>query len=351
MAEGNPLFMEQLAAIVIEDGAEIGMASSIRGVLQARLDRLGQAERVVLERASVVGRSFSLAALLELIPPEERELAQSHIFDLARRGLVRPDTTDPQVGFRFQHALIRDAVYEAMPKTTRADLHEEVAAWVETAGDPEALVGFHLEKAYLLRKELGRHDAELGMRAGRLLQRAAETASSKADGPATISLLERARVVLPADDPELPLLLTALGSARVNAGDLPGAARRSSKRSRPPLGSETGPASCTHGSSCSSSARSPPPIRRSRRASTLHGTRSRSSRAWTTSSRSRERGGFDRAATCTPAAGGSAARQSSAHLSTRTARAPRSTWWPRSRACSPRRFCTAQPLSSRRSRA
>ncbi len=186
MAEGNPLFMEQLAAIVIEDGAEIGMASSIRGVLQARLDRLGQAERVVLERASVVGRSFSLAALLELIPPEERELAQNHIFDLARRGLVRPDTTDPQVGFRFQHALIRDAVYEAMPKMTRADLHEEVAAWVETAGDPEALVGFHLERAYLLRKELGRHDAELGMRAGRLLQRAAETASSKADGPATI---------------------------------------------------------------------------------------------------------------------------------------------------------------------
>ena len=224
MAEGNPLFMEQLALIVSEEGADIGMASSIRGVLQARLDRLGQAERVVLERASVVGRSFSLAALLELIPPEERELAQSRLFDLARRGLVRPDTTDPHMGFRFQHALIRDAVYEAMPKATRAELHEAVAAWLESADDAEALVGFHLENAYLLRKELGRHDAELGMRAGRLLQRAAETAASRADAPATILLLDRARVVLPGDDPELPLVLIALGSARVNAGDLPGAA-------------------------------------------------------------------------------------------------------------------------------
>ena len=97
MAEGNPLFMEQLAAIAKEDGSALGMAGSIRGVLEARLDRLGREERAVLERASVVGRSFSLAAVLELIEPQERELAQSAPVRLARKGLIRPDTSDPQV--------------------------------------------------------------------------------------------------------------------------------------------------------------------------------------------------------------------------------------------------------------
>jgi class 3 adenylate cyclase len=223
MAEGNPLFIEQLAAIASEDGSATGMAGSIRGVLHARLDRLGQEERAVLERASVIGRSFSLAAVLELIPPAERELAQGRLFDLSRRGLIRPDTTDPHIGFRFQHALVRDAVYEAMSKAIRADLHEATAERLEAEGGPEALVGYHLEHAFLLRKELGLSDVEVGRRAGRMLRRAAQRASSQSDAPATISLLERVWAVLPSEDAELPSVLIALGSARVNAGDLLGA--------------------------------------------------------------------------------------------------------------------------------
>ena len=68
MAEGNPLFIEQLTAFRKEDGSAIGMAGSIRGVLDARLDRLGREERAVLERASVVGRSFSLVSVLGADP-------------------------------------------------------------------------------------------------------------------------------------------------------------------------------------------------------------------------------------------------------------------------------------------
>jgi class 3 adenylate cyclase/tetratricopeptide (TPR) repeat protein len=223
MAEGNPLFMEQLAAVAKEDDSVVGMAGSIRGVLEARLDRLGREERAVLERASVVGRSFSLMAVLELIQPQERELAQTRLFDLARKGLIRPDTSDPQVAFRFQHALIRDVVYESMPKALRADLHEAVAASLDSTSNADTLAGFHLEHAFLLRRELGLADPELGGRAGRTLRRAAQAASSRTDAPATVALLERARGVLSPDDPELPLILIALGSALVNAGDVPGA--------------------------------------------------------------------------------------------------------------------------------
>jgi class 3 adenylate cyclase/tetratricopeptide (TPR) repeat protein len=223
LAEGNPLFIEQLAAFAGEEGEEVALSGSIRGVLHARLDRLDPAERAVLERASVIGRSFPLEAVLELMPPAEREQAQARIFELVRRGLVRPDVRIPGDGFRFQHALIREAVYEAMPKAVRADLHETVAAQVDDTGAPPAVVGYHLEQTCLLRRQLGLRNPELAKRAGRLLRLAAEETLSRTDAPATISLLERARALLPADDRELPAVLTALGATRLNGGDLPGA--------------------------------------------------------------------------------------------------------------------------------
>jgi class 3 adenylate cyclase len=223
LAEGNPLFIEQLAAFAGEEGENVALSGSIRGVLHARLDRLDPEERAVLERASVLGRSFSLEAVLELMPPAERERAQARVFELVRRGLIRPDVRIPGDGFRFEHALIREAVYETMPKAVRADLHETVAAQLDDTVASPALVGYHLEQTCLLRRELGLRETELAERAGRLLQLAAEETLSRIDAPATISLLERACALLPADDRELPAVLTGLGAARLNGGDLPGA--------------------------------------------------------------------------------------------------------------------------------
>jgi class 3 adenylate cyclase/tetratricopeptide (TPR) repeat protein len=227
LAEGNPLFVEQLAAFANEEGEDaadtVRLGGSIRGVLHARLDRLDAEERAVLERAAVIGRSFPLDAVLLLMPPDEREQAQARVFELVRRGLIRPDVTIPGDGFRFQHALIREAVYEAMAKALRADLHETVAAQLDDAETAPAVVGYHLEHTCLLRRELGVRDPELARRAGRLLRLAAEETLSRTDAPATISLLERARALLPDDDRELPALLTSLGVARLNGGDLPGA--------------------------------------------------------------------------------------------------------------------------------
>jgi class 3 adenylate cyclase len=224
LAEGNPLFIEQLAAFAGEGGvAEVTLSGSIRGVLHARLDRLDREERDVLERASVLGRSFPLDAVLQLMPPAEREQAQARVFELVRRGLILPDVAVGEDGFRFQHALVREAVYEAMPKALRADLHETVGARLDDESAAPALVGFHLEHACLLRQELGLRDTDLARRAGRLLRLAAEETLSRTDAPATLSLLERAQALLPTDDPELPAVLTGLGVARLNGGDLRGA--------------------------------------------------------------------------------------------------------------------------------
>jgi class 3 adenylate cyclase len=228
LAEGNPLFIEQLAAFAIEEGANVAenirLGGSIRGVLNARLDRLDPEERAVLERASVIGRGFPLDGVLQLMPADKREQAHGRVFELVRRGLIRPDVMSQEDGFRFQHALIREAVYEGMPKALRADLHETVAARLDgLGGAAPAVLGYHLEHTCLLRRELGVRDAELAKRAGRLLRRAAEETLSRTDAPATISLLERARALLPDDDREVPAVLTSLGTARLNGGDVPGA--------------------------------------------------------------------------------------------------------------------------------
>ncbi len=215
-AEGNPLFVEQLAAIVHEYGASSEMPGSIRSVLHERLDRLERDERAVLERASVAGRSFLLETVLDLTPQEERDSVQTRLLALVRKRFVRPDTTMPDEGFRFHHALIRDAAYDGIPKSTRADLHERVAARLETHAAGDALVGYHLEQAFRLRQELGSPDAELGARAGRLLRAAGQESFGRTDLPATVSLLERARELLPPD--EAAQLLPKLGEALFEAG-------------------------------------------------------------------------------------------------------------------------------------
>ncbi len=124
-----------------------------------------------------------------------------------RKRFVRPDTTAPEEGFRFQHALIRDATYEGMPKATAAGLHERMAVRLEEQGGDDAVVGYHLEQAFGLRRQLGRLDAELGARAGRVLHTAGQEAFGRSDVPAAISLFERALALLPVDEQARPSLI------------------------------------------------------------------------------------------------------------------------------------------------
>ena len=219
-AEGNPLFAEQLVAVAGELGSASALPGSIRGVLHERLDRLEHAERAVLERAAVDGRSFTLGAVLEVLPPEEIDRAHEHLHALVRKRFVRPDPLALDEGFRFQHALIREAVYEATPKALRADIHEQLASRLEDRAAPDALIGHHLGQACVLRRELGTPDLELAARASQRLKTAGEDAFDHSDVPAAVSLFERALTLLPDDSTMRPSLMIALGDARIKLGDV-----------------------------------------------------------------------------------------------------------------------------------
>jgi class 3 adenylate cyclase/tetratricopeptide (TPR) repeat protein len=218
-AEGNPLFIEQMTAMAADEGTGVPAVASIRALLAARLDRLERDEAAVIERAAVVGRDFALRAVVDLAPAELRARVPSLLLALVRKELVRPAPVDENDGFRFRHALIRDAAYEAMPKELRAELHERHADWLEKAGATDVHTGYQLEQAVCLRRELGGESARmrsLTERAVDLLGRAGTRALGRGDLPAAVSLLERALAL--SDD--APRLLVELGTALFRNGRL-----------------------------------------------------------------------------------------------------------------------------------
>jgi class 3 adenylate cyclase/tetratricopeptide (TPR) repeat protein len=243
-AEGNPLFVEEMLGVLIDDGllerrngswvatgdlSIVSVPPTIQALLAARLDGLAPGERSVAERASIEGKIFHRGAVAELSPAAAREELGVHLQALVRKELVRPDRTDfpGEDAFRFRHLLIRDAAYEAMPKELRADLHERFASWLEGAvgervPEYEEVLGYHFEQAYRYRLELGPRDdraSALGAKGAERLGSAGERALARGDVPAAASLLQRAVELLPQDAPKRPKLLCDLGLALTERGE------------------------------------------------------------------------------------------------------------------------------------
>jgi len=231
-AEGNPLYAEQMAAMVAEGGDVEGLLTippTIQALLSARLDRLTLDERGVVERAAICGKEFWRDAVVDLTPAPARDRVGSTLMSLMRKDLIRPheSTTRPDDAFRFGHVLIRDAAYTAMPKETRVLLHEQFSDWVleharEHGSELEEIRGYHLEQAHRFVVELGLADErarELALRAARLLAIAGHRAFARADMPAAVNLLARA-AELELDDSERSPVLRELSAALWATGEL-----------------------------------------------------------------------------------------------------------------------------------
>jgi class 3 adenylate cyclase len=227
LAEGNPLFVEQLVAFLEEAGPEAldSVPPSVEALLASRLDRLEPDERAVLERGAVVGREFARGAAVHLTPPDELTGLDRRLRALANRTLIRAVRADQEQddSFRFHHVLVRDVAYAGITKDRRADLHERHGAWLDTRDEPEELVGYHAEQAHRYRRELQPSDPEVGRLAawaGERLAVAGIRAWKRADTPATVNLLGRAVALLQAESVERAALLCELGVAQRWAGEL-----------------------------------------------------------------------------------------------------------------------------------
>jgi DNA-binding SARP family transcriptional activator len=216
LAEGNALYVEQLAAYAAESGE--GLPPTLEAVLAGRLGQLDADERAVLQRAAVVGKEFTRGAVAALVEgvPFDAQLAS-----LGRRGLIRAarDAEPGDDAYRFHHVLLRDAAYATLTKRDRADLHERTAAWLDRDGPgDDALVGYHLEQAADLLRSLGDPADKLSAAAGDRLALTAMRAWRQNDARAAVGLLRRATALLPAGAQRAELLCE-LALAQLNAGE------------------------------------------------------------------------------------------------------------------------------------
>ena len=213
-AEGNPLFVEQLAMEARELGDRWDPTDSpttIRALLEARLDRCSPDVGRVLGAASVQGSRFGIEILRSLVPdglPLDEALREAERAQLATE-------VEPGLG-EFSHALVRETAYRRLPKAVRADLHAAVAELLPADDDEQA--GAHLERAAALRAELGRPDAQLERRAGERLARTGARAFARLDLTTSAAELERAAKLLPRNSAVRSALLPDLAVALMESG-------------------------------------------------------------------------------------------------------------------------------------
>ncbi|NMO49730.1 AAA family ATPase [Actinoplanes sp. TBRC 11911] len=138
-AEGNPYFLDELAAHLAEGGA-VTLPDTLHALLAARVDALPAPEKRLLQAASVMGRVFRTEPLGEDLDDE--------LGALEARGLIVARDNE----FAFKHALLRDVAYASLPAARRAHGHADVAAWLEElsrerVGEVIELVAFHYAAA------------------------------------------------------------------------------------------------------------------------------------------------------------------------------------------------------------
>jgi class 3 adenylate cyclase/tetratricopeptide (TPR) repeat protein len=180
--EGNPLFVEETVRMLDEcEGRPLSefaerIPDTLQALIAARIDRLPPDEKMVLQRASVIGRTFWGGAIKELAT-EINEL-EPVLVTLLLREFVVPElrsSISGETAYRFKHVLIREVAYSGLSKSARADLHERFAHWLHHRAGEELLEirAYHLQRAASLLAELeGGAPPELAHEAAEALESA-----------------------------------------------------------------------------------------------------------------------------------------------------------------------------------
>jgi class 3 adenylate cyclase/tetratricopeptide (TPR) repeat protein len=204
-SEGNPLFVEETVRMFAErPRAGERVPDTLQALIAARIDRLPPAQRVALQRASVMGRIFMRGALVHLSP--DIDDIEHSLEELLLRDLVVRESRASISGeqaYKFKHVLIREVAYSALAKSARADLHQGFAEWLaERAGDELLEIrAFHLDQAATLLTELdGAAPAALREQTANALTHAGRRALSREAFRSARKLLLRAVELAPTLD-------------------------------------------------------------------------------------------------------------------------------------------------------
>jgi tetratricopeptide (TPR) repeat protein len=149
-ADGNPLFIEELAyamrdggLLVIEQGqcrlaanfpdwGQLGFPDTLHGVIASRIDRLGTPQQLAVKVASVIGHHFRFRALHDNYPLEgEKDRLHEHLDAVERAELIGLESLEPEASYLFRHVIMQQVAYELVPFQQRQQLHRAIAQWYE----------------------------------------------------------------------------------------------------------------------------------------------------------------------------------------------------------------------------
>jgi len=143
-AEGNPFFVEEVirslldSKLVVRENShwratreieDIAVPDTLAGVITARLDRLGDDSKRVVQTASVIGREFQQDILSQV--SEAPRAVDGALGDLQRRELILEKSPLPERAFLFKHALTHETAYASLLLSKRHELHQRVAECLE----------------------------------------------------------------------------------------------------------------------------------------------------------------------------------------------------------------------------
>jgi class 3 adenylate cyclase/tetratricopeptide (TPR) repeat protein len=197
--EGNPLFVEETVRMLVEEGAEGGdrIPDSLQAMIGARIDRLPAGAKIVLQRGSVIGRTFWAGAIDHLSPEYHSDEVEDILDDLLLRDFVTREersTITSEAAYRFKHVLIREVAYGGLSKSGRAEYHTRFAEWLREKADKELLEirAYHLDHACALYAELDGHPpVELARMAAKALEAAGRRALTRESNVSARKLLLR----------------------------------------------------------------------------------------------------------------------------------------------------------------
>jgi class 3 adenylate cyclase len=236
LADGNPLYAQEYVRMLLDGGmrrttsgapsledlaAAAPMPENVQAVIANRLDLLDQADRAVLQAASVVGRQFWPGAVAfaanQPLSAAERALSRLEARDLVQE--LPSSTMAGQVEYRFRHILVRDVCYQRMPRAERVVRHQRTAEWLENASegrqtDLGEVLAHHRWAAHEIARTLGLDLAPHAPAAREAMHRAARRAYALHALQTAAEWVERARNLDLPEDRTLELFAAELALFR-----------------------------------------------------------------------------------------------------------------------------------------
>ena len=206
-ADGNPLYAEEFARLVVEGRQPDELPETVQGIIAARIDGLAPEEKALLQDAAVVGKVFWLGAVA-VLSQSERWPLEERLHALERKEFVRRERSSvaAESEYAFRHLLVRDVAYGQIPRAVRADKHRLAAEWLEAldrSEDHAEMLAHHYLAALDLARASGRDVGPLAEPASRALREAGDRASALNAFPAAARFYGEALSLVADPDPEL----------------------------------------------------------------------------------------------------------------------------------------------------